>query len=312
MSKLNMKKIVESVKETSVKEMKESISGSKDVRAENITEAFSEDKLAKVAQLLASLASKKLGAGQFIPFIGDVRIDEYETADGRKGIGFKFFSTKGNMIRFSFEQPETKSSKLAEKYLVNRVDYWILGKSKIDQPTYTVELEPWLNIVTVTDIIFNSLKTGTAPKIAESLEVNDDVMSIIEGLKIKLTEAKGANPILIEYAKYKGLSDEEIEGLGSVQLLNLLRRKKLFDKDEYAGFKLEKGGKEVNTTTKVLDKVEKALPKYADPQVIYKDIEKLTELVATNALKQNGVVICGAPGIGKCRLGSELINIKGI
>jgi hypothetical protein len=248
-----------------------------------INEAFSNKNLEKVAELLASLASKKLGDGKYFPALGVWYKDEFVTNDGRKGFGFRFFSEKGNMIRFGFINPKTKAKNLKEKFIINRVDYWIPdGSAKFNKPSKTIELQPWVNIVEIVAEIFDALKNAS---VTES-EIN-------EAPKIKK---------VIQYAQYKGLTQDEIESFGSdASLVKYLKDQGIWDEDEYKGFKVTKGEVEKNNVEKDLREVEKKVQKvkYADPNVIFKDIEKLTELVATDILKQNGMIITGAPGIGK-------------
>jgi len=253
------------------------------VESKVISEAFSDKNIEKVAKLLASLATKKLGDGKYFPFLGQWYRDEF-ISNGKKGIGFRFLSEKGNMIRFGFQNPNTKAKRLKNKFVINRVDYWIPdGDAKFDKPTRTILLQPWLNIVEVTDEIFTSLKTG---KVVESLKES----AIVEANIPKK---------LISYALYKGLRQDEIDSVGSGRtLINMLKDAGVWDEDEYRGYKVTKGVKEVDNVSKDLDNVVKKI-KRVDPDVVFEDIEKLTELIAKNILKQNGLIITGAPGIGK-------------
>ena len=266
------------------------------VESKVISEAFSDKNIEKVAKLLAKLATKKLGDGKYFPFLGQWYRDEF-ISNGKKGIGFRFLSEKGNMIRFGFQNPDTKAKKLKDKFLVNRVDYWIPdGEAKFDKPSRTILLQPWLNIVEVTDEIFTSLKTG---EVVESLK---------EGAIVEANIPKK----LISYALYKGLRQDEIDSVGSGRsLINMLKDAGVWDDDEYKGYKVTKGTKEVDNVSKDLDTVVKKI-KRVDPDVVFEDVEKLTELIAKNILKQNGLIITGAPGIGKCKPGYEEVNIKGI
>jgi hypothetical protein len=259
-----------------------------------IQEAFSDKNLEKVATLLASLASKKLPTGKFVPFLGDWYADEF-IVNGQKGKGYRFLSENGYMIRFGFVKPKTKAKTLKEKFVINRVDYWEPnGQSKFNLPTKTVLLDPWLNIVDVVDEIFDALKNGvTESKIEESQIVKK----------------------MLAYAKYKGVDDDTIADLKTThKLKKYLQDNGLWDDAEYKGFKVKKGSVEKDNPEKDLKEVEKKIQKvkYADPKIVFKDIEKLTKLIALNVLKQNGLIITGAPGMGKCRFGTELINIEGI
>ena len=260
-----------------------------------ISEAFSDRNLEKVAKLLASLASKKLGDGKYFPLLGKWYKDEF-IVEGRKGFGFRFMSEKGNMIRFGFLNLKTKAKTLKNKFSINRVDYWIPdGNSKFDKPSVTIEIEPWFNIVESVNEIFNALK-------GKNEDFNEDLS------KLKVPKK------LISYALYKGLSEDEIEELGTwTKIKRKLEDLGLWDDDEYRGFKVKKGKKEIDNVKKDLDEVEEKVKKVkVDPNVIFDDIEKLTELIAKNILKQNGFVIVGSPGLGKCKPGYEMVNIKGI
>jgi len=241
-----------------------------------VNEAFSDKNLEKVSKLLASLANKRIDSGSFFPFLGSWYKDEF-VSEGRKGVGYKFLSEKGHMIRFGFINPKTKAKNLKEKFVINRVDYWKPdGTAKFDKPSITVELQPWLNIVEVTGEIFDVL----SGKVVESYIPKK----------------------LISYAKYKGLTDDEINAYKSgATIKSLLNKKGLWDENEYRGYSIKKNVKETNNTIKDLDNVEKEVKKVKeiDPKVVFEDIEKITKLLALDILKQNGLIISGAPGIGK-------------
>jgi len=263
-------------------------------------EAFSEKNLKRVGELLASLATKKLGVGKFVPFLGQWYRDEF-VSGGKKGVGYRYFSTKGYMIRFGFQQVKTKAKGLKESYSVNRIDFWIPdGKSKFDIPSKTIMIDPWLNIVDAVDEIFSAL-TGT---LSES--------NISENSTFENRMLENLSPKLIAYARMKGLDDATISSYKSpAGLTKYLKRQGLYDSAEYRGFTVSNGSKEVDNVAKDLQQVEKQVKK-VDPEVVFDDIEKLTELISKNVLKQNGFLVIGSPGIGKCKPGSEKVNIKGI
>jgi Cdc6-like AAA superfamily ATPase len=246
-----------------------------------IQEAFSDKNLEKVAKLLADLASKKLPTGKFVPFLGDWYEDEF-IVDGLKGKGYRFLSEKGYMIRFGFINPKTKAKKLKEKFVINRVDFWEPnGSAKINKPSKSIILEPWLNIVEVVDEIFSSLNGNVS--------------------EAKIDEANLPKK-LVAYAKYKGVDDNELANFKSgATLVKFLKNQGVWDDEEYKGFKVTKGKEEKDNPQKDLDTVVKKVQKvkYADPKVVFKDIEKLTKLIALDVLKQNGLIITGAPGMGK-------------
>jgi len=241
-------------------------------------EAFSLKNLEKISSLLASLYSK-IGFGKFKPATKSWYKNDFKSEDGEKGVGYLYISNEGYMIRFSFVNRKTKAKGLKDKYSVDRVDFWKPdGSAKFNKPSLTVILPPWVNIVDVANIIADGLKTGY---IVESKTVNED----------------SPVPRMNAYAKSKGLDISNMKGYGTI-------KKKLismgaWDEEEYKAFKIKDGVKENNTTIEVMNQAEEKFEEtpYADPNVVFEDIEKLTKVIALGF--QNGLIVAGAAGLGK-------------
>jgi len=247
-------------------------------------EAFSLKNLEKVSSLLASLYSK-IGFGKFKPTTKSWFENKFESDDGEKGVGYLYMSDKGYMLRFGFVNRKTKAKGLKQKYSVDRVDFWRPdGSAKFDKPSLTVILPVWANIVDVANIVADGLKNGS---IDESLENNKND-NINEDCHAKKLNA---------YARAKGLD------VTNIKTYNVIKKKLIamgvWDEDEYKNFKIKKGVSENNTTIEIINQAEEKFEEtpYADPNIVFEDIEKLTKVVALGF--QNGLIIAGAAGLGK-------------
>jgi len=239
---------------------------------------FNKKKSKKVSDILASLFGKKLG-GEFKLLGGGLGRESFSKGS-IKGEGFKYINKSGNIIRFGFIQ--TKDKRVSSE--INSVDYWEKSKGAdiFSDPTVSIELKSWMNIIDV---------------VAEIHEIL--VGNIIES-KLNENVPAGSRPPkkMIAYANFYNV-DYYQESDTYAMLLKRIKEEGQWDEEEYKGYKVTKGQKETNTTKTALKTAEKKLSetKYADPDIIFNDIEKLTKVVAMGL--QNSLLVVGSAGLGK-------------
>jgi len=261
------------------------------IKKDSISEAsFSENKVKKVADLLSSILGKDLG-GDFKLLGGSLGYETFKKKGYGEGKGFKYINKSGNMIRFGW----LKKSK--SQFSINVVDFWDASQgAEWSKPSITIKLEDWMNIVDVVSELKDVLIHGDD----SMLTVKE---SIDESNKMKLFES--APRKMIAYAKSK---DVEYEGESEHKLIKKLKDYGVWNADEYKGFKVTKGEVEKNSGEDLFKEAEKKLKtqKYADPDLVFDDIEKLTKVVALGA--QNALIVAGMAGIGKCLGGGTPIK----
>jgi len=250
--------------------------------------AFSATKVKKVADLLAGILGKDLG-GEFKLLGGSFGKETFKKPGIGEGRGLKYMNQSGKMIRFGW----LKKSK--SKYQINQVDFWDPHSGATwDKPSISITLADWMNIVDVVNELKQILIHGD---ITESLE---ESFTINEWNVPKK---------MIQYAKEKGV---EFEGESGDKFTKKLIDAGVWDEEEYRGYKVVKNQKESNSTSETIKASEKLLKqrKTADPDVVFEDIEKLTKVVAMGL--QNGLIVAGMAGIGKCLTGETEIPVKGL
>lgn len=254
--------------------------------------SFNASKLRKVSDLLAQLLGKDLG-GNFKLLGGSFGTETFKKKGGLSGKGYKYGNESGYMIRFGW------LNKNKSKFQIQQVDLWEPGKgSSWEKPTISITLYDWMNIVEVVAQLRDILVHGA---VTEGLN---------ESYKSEVSEAVKASSMptkkMIAYAAAQGVEyfpDEDTYTM----LQNRMEKEGKWDEEEYKGFKVKKDVTESNSTSDTLSKAEKELAKrkYADPDVVFDDIEKLTKVVASGL--QNSLIIAGMAGIGKC--GSKELRI---
>lgn len=276
-----------------LKSMAEDIKGLT-VQSGSLNESFSEKNLEKVSNLIASVFSKG-SDGKYHPFkMEGWYKQEFKTVNGEKGVGYGFISDKGFMLRLGYVSRKVKglSKKFKETYSINTVSYWKPdGTAKFDKPSITIDLKPWMNVVDSVQVI----KDVFDGKITES-EINEN-------------EKTNAPKKLIAYAHAKGY--EQVDGTYWHYSIKKLMGDD-FDPQEYKGYVVTDGGTENNSMENSIQENEQRLEKqkYADPKVIFDDIESLTKVVGMGL--QNSLVIVGDAGIGKCLAAETEIPVFGI
>ncbi len=243
---------------------------------------FSNKNLKKVSELLAKIASKKLGADfQF------AWMDEFKKSNGDFGKGYRFMSLQGKQIRFNHVQ------KSKNQYAVNSVDYWKPG-AKLTEPSLTVSFEEGINIVQIKEQLFDSIKAGKVVPI----KIKDLMENASENLHIILDESKDEKKERRqEFAKMNDIPDSYANSLGRLTK----KAKKLGLEDELDNW--------MNISTNVSEKTQfdykiredqkKLGPTgvWADPKYVFQDMEEASKIIAKGLWRS--MVIVGAPGIGK-------------
>ena len=260
----------------------------------SLNEAFSEKNLEKVSNLVAQIFSKG-GQGVFKPFTMEGWYKQsFKTVNKEKGIGYAFVSTKGYILRLGFVKRKIKSDKkFKADFTINTVSYWKPdGVAKFNKPSITVDLKPWVNIV-------------------ESVQVIKDVIAgkITESSDLSISESKSYVPKkMISYMAFKGY-DYDGEN-NKYQVVKKMGDD--WDEQEYKGYSVTSGKKENNSMEETFVAAEKQLKeqKYADPDIIFEDVEKLTKVVGMGL--QNSLIVVGDAGIGKCGSGRMEVEIKGL
>lgn len=246
--------------------------------------AFSMSNLKKVADLLAKIASKKLGA-KFQP----AWADDYKKANGAIGVGFRYMSPEGQQIRFNhvLKSPNT--------FTVNSVDYWKKGAG-LTAPSLTLDFADGINIVQLKNQLFDAIRTGKVPSVSAE-DFNESKADQKRARRQEFADQHGidtskkvTNAYLLKKADELGLKDAYNDWMKiSVNVSEKTKFNEHIREDEK---KLGPSGV------------------FADPKYVFQDMEEAAKVIALG--KWRSMVIVGAPGIGKCVHGDTEVNIKGL
>ena len=246
---------------------------------------FNAKDLKKVSDLLAKIASKKLGAN-FQP----AWMDDFKKANGRIGLGFRYLSPEGKQIRFN----HLINSK-AETFMVNSVDYWEKGAEFL-VPSITIEFADDINIVKLKDKLFDAISQKKIPsltysELAESLEFNKEMS---EATKAELKRQKR-----IEFAQKHGLDVTKADKYGNSWLQRAAEE--IGVKDEYTDWmKFDTNMPEKTKFDQKIKEDQSILNDpniYAEPKYVFQDMEQAALTVAKG--KWRSAIFGGSPGIGK-------------
>lgn len=237
-----------------------------------IEEAFNEKDLIRVGELLSKMAAKRLG-GKF----QYIYTEKFKKMNGQKGQGALFAASNNQLLRYNY------LSTTRGAYTVNSIDYW-KNKKIGERPTLSVSFDSEVNIVDITDILFDKLKKG---KINEAL---------VEALSS--SEKKSIRQEFI--SRYK-LAPSYVNSPGAL-------RKKVYELGGGEEFdqalsiiKVSKGVDEVTSSQKIWREDQKQLTSqtgtYADPEFVFKDMEEAAIVVAKK--KWRSLIIAGMGGVGK-------------
>lgn len=257
-------------------DFRESITETPEQMQEINEAAFSMNNLRKVSNLLAKIASKKLGADfQF------AWSDNFKKSDGASGVGMRYMSTAGKQIRFN----NVKKSKNA--FTVNSVDYWKPGDG-FTEPSLTMYFKEGVNIVQLKEALFASIAAGKVlpVKVKDLLEsdVNEASKEEKDALRKSFTQA---NNIPDSYARNLSTLKHKAGQMGLEDELDAWMSMKtgVPEKTEFDSYIREDEKKMLPSGT------------WADPKYVFQDMEEGAKIVAAGLWRS--MVIVGAPGIGK-------------
>lgn len=194
---------------------------------------------------------------KLLPF-GNDSIEDFVRSDGTKGVGIYYLVDKfDSLVRFNWEK--TKKSNT-----ITSVDAWSNINDVYEKPDATLEIPTDFNIIQSIGIIVNFIKKPRAGVI---------------------NEAKGdkKRAMAQEWGLDPSMSYNDIRKA-------ITKKKRLMAK---------KGVKEDNTIIQEANKAQKQLDKqkYADPDIVFDDLDDLVRMVAGNI--QPSLLVTGMAGIGK-------------
>ncbi len=237
---------------------------------EDFDEAFGKGNLEKVSNLLAKVASKRLG-GKFMY----AWKEKFSKKSGANGIGYRYISTDGQGIRFNHVVSDNS-------FTVNSVDYW-KKRDELLVPSMSIYFEDGINIVQLTDELFTAIQTGKVP----AIDLTEMAESSASEKKQKRLDFAAQNDIKASYANTNSTMIKKAEKMGILDQYNKWMTIKTGDSDKTElGDKIEADNKYFNNGAF-----------YADPKYVFDDIAESAKIIAKGLWRS--LIIVGAPGIGK-------------
>lgn len=285
--------------------------------------SFSSANLEKVSRLYGKLITKYFNSTKEFKCISNEKFK----SGSRSGVGFRFINADGYQLRFNYESKQNKFNN-SESFVVSSLDFWEPDDFKnFDKPTKTVFFSRALNVVQILKKIINCLKEGKTGKInlLESFHVDlDNILNEAKAGEFGWAKYLGSPKMRAEFAKKMGWDDPESYGVNvsdkrfNAKLGNFNYKvvpkweyeeewgerpdEENFSK-EWAQFvaEIKPGSKEANTLQEEIEKLENnfelVTSGYADPDIIFDDMEKLLDVFANRDLK--ALIVAGDPGLGK-------------
>ena len=268
---------------------------------EQLNEAsFNIAQMAKVADLIAKVASKRLGTNLVrmtkLPGLDTDTVD-YKKSDGTIGTGYMYVSEKGYRLRIGMSKVKGNNRVSAE---LNAMDIWLPNnKDFFGIPTRSLTISGDKNIVQIMDDAMEYLIKGKLPKVEESntfigvdrqRHLNESTKAAMKSNRVKYAvEVLG-----VDVNVFDGMTEAQ----GSAKAKSLSG----YVEEEYAswlrGFN-KSSPKEQNTMmdgAKAAD-AKLAAVKYADPDIVFDDLERLAGVVASGL--SNSLLVVGMGGLGK-------------
>ena len=232
-----------------------------------LNEAFSSGNLVKAVKNIKRVLEKTIGS-KLYPFYGDQEVEKF-TRSGGIGIGIAYIVDKTDaLVRFNWEQKKKSNT-------ITSVDIWNkVSDVDIKPPTSTLDIPTNFNIIQSLGIIANFIKK---PRVGIVTEAKGDV-------KRKLAMEWGLDPEQ-SYADIKKAITKK---------KRLVASKGVTEKNQVM--------QDVNDAQKKLD-----AEKYADPTIVFEDLDDLVRMVATNI--QPSLLVTGMAGIGKCVYSNTEIDV---
>ncbi len=234
---------------------------------EGLNEAFSSSNLFKAVDNIKRVLQKTLGS-KLYPFYGTQKVEKFTKSGIGSGIGISYIvDTTDALVRFNWEQKKKSNT-------ITSIDIWDkVGNVDIKPPTASLDIPKDFNIIQSLNIIANFIKK---PRI---------------GL---VTEAKGdvKRALAIEWGIDPNQSYADIKKA-------VTKKKRLI---------ALKGSAEKNQVMQDIKDAQKKLDaeKYADPDVVFEDLDDLVRMVASNI--QPSLLITGMAGIGKTYMVEQVLK----
>jgi hypothetical protein len=232
---------------------------------------FSTNNMRKVSDLLAKIASKKLGGNFSFAWT-----DQFKKSSGRIGNGMRYVSADGQQIRFN------NVNTSATTYAINSVDYWRKGDG-FTEPSISLYFADRVNIVKLTDELFSALKTGKVTP----LRPEDLTESLEESAKEKRQQFAQANDIPASYTVSNTAMKKKVDKMGLTAAYT-------------EWMEVRTGDSEKTSFDAQLTESQKKLTDnnfYADPKYVFEDMKVAAMTVAKGYWRS--LIIAGQGGIGK-------------
>lgn len=248
-----------------------------------LTEAsFKIEDLKKVASNIGSLLGKGLG-GAF-----KVWTTEDFERDDERGQGVRLLNAKGYGLRLNFSD-KINGFANNKSVVLSSVDFWEAGNVDLECPDVTCRFNQEVNIIQIwtklSDIIFNKKYGRYTASDLGAEPVNEDLAKASVRTKKDFLASKGISA-------WKGGFPDKFEAAiaqGGYEA----------EWNAYVA-QVGPGRPETNSTEERMKRAETKLKetKYADPDVIFKDLVTLTKMFKSG--KRKLLTVCGQGGLGKC------------
>ena len=274
---------------------------------------FKRENIAKVMQLYRKLFGKYFG-GEFKIFA-----EESYKKPSEKGSGIRLINDLNYQLRFNWTFKESnelkrQAQKDKTKLYISSIDYWEPTNTDFEKPSTTVTFLRTINVVQIWQGLAKIIKKGIRGKYTlNDLKVEP---SVLQESNIKQDSTKVEHKLNFSFSKF--LNEAKSPFQTATQRKEFLKQaglnpdmkfaeyqRKLDDDPEFASqakeyaIEIGIGKKESNSTEEKLKKSEKELDNtpYCNPELVFQDIEDMTELVARGKCKS--LIVCGQAGIGK-------------
>ena len=237
-----------------------------------INEGISAGNLGKAILNIKKVVERSLSS-KLLPFYGSNEIESF-TKTGSKGLGIMYIVDKqDSLVRFNWEQKKKSNT-------ITSVDIWNnVTDVDIKPPVSTLDIPKDYNIIQSIGIIVNFIKKPRIGTVSESQFI---------------LEAKGdkKRALALEYGLDPDMKYNDVQKA-------VRKKKKLI---------ATKGVQETNQVMTDIKDAQKALDaqKYADPDIVFDDLDDLIRMVAANI--QPSLLVTGMAGIGKTYSVTQLLQ----
>ena len=257
-------------------------------------------------------------------FGGEFKIfaEESYKKPNEKGTGIRLINDLNYQLRFNWAFKESNALKQQNqkdktKLYISSIDYWEPTNTDFEKPSTSVKFLMNVNVVQIWRGLAKIIKKGIRGKYTlNDLKVEPSELQESNNLGTNPIGLSSKNTLNLKFSKFLNeakspfqLSSQRKDFLKSMGMnsdMKFAEYQKLLDDDpEFAAkadayaIEIGIGKKETNSTSEKLKKSEKELEQtlYCDPELVFQDIEDMTELVAKGKCKS--LIICGMAGVGK-------------